>query len=91
MKKEIKMQDFWLYVAQIQEEVGQEVLEQVADEEYFPCVRAITDYMFNLRSMHMDRIWAMNVSGNKFIQLINEALEKRGIEISSSYIHISIC
>ena len=89
MKKEIKMQDFWMYVAQIQEEVSQEVLEQVEIEEYFPCIRAITDYMFNLRATHLDRIWAMNKSGNKFIKLINEALKKRNIYISESYIHIS--
>ena len=89
MKKEIKMQDFWLYVAQIQEEVSQEVLEQVEIEEYFPCIRAITDYMFNLRAMHLDRIWAMNYTDNKFIKLINEALKKRNIVISECYIHIS--
>ena len=90
MKKNYQMQDFWMYVAQIQEEVGQEVLEQVEIEDYFPCMRAFTDYMFNLRAMHLDRIWAMNRSENKFIQLINEALLKRGIEIASNYIHISI-
>lgn len=84
------MQDFWMYVAQIQEEVSQEVLEQVEIEEYFPCIRAITDYMFNLRAMHIDRIWAMNRTGNKFIELINEALKKRNIFIASNYIHISI-
>ena len=91
MKRAVKMQDFWMYVAQIQEEVSQEVLEQVEIEEYFPCIRAITDYMFNLRAMHLDRIWAMNRSGNKFIKLINEALKKRNIFISECDIHISFC
>lgn len=92
MEKNYQMQDFWMYVAQIQEEVGQEVLEQVTDEEYFPCVRAISDYMFNLRAMHMDRIWAMNRTGNKFIKLINEALKKRNIFIGEYFIHIAdIC
>ena len=90
MKREVKMQDFWMYVAQIQEEVGQEVLEQVEMDEYFPCIRAITDYMFNLRVMHLDRIWAMNKTENKFIKLINEALAKRNICISSTGILISI-
>ena len=89
MKKEIKIQDFWLYVAQIQEEVGQEVLEQVEIGEYFTCVRAISDYMFCLRATHLDRIWAMNRSGNKFIKLINEALKKYGIFISEYSILIS--
>lgn len=90
MKKDYQMQDFWLYVAQIQEEVGQEVLEQVSEDEYFPCVRAITDYMFNLRAMHLNSVWAMNMSENKYIKLINEALAKRNIFIASNYIHISI-
>lgn len=90
MKKDYQMQDFWLYVAQIQEEVGQEVLEQVSEDEYFPCVRAITDYMFNLRAMHLNSVWAMNMSGNKYIKLINEALAKRNILIAPNYIHISI-
>ena len=82
--------DFWEYVARIQEEVGQEVLEQVTDEEYFPCVRAISDYMYNLRNLHIGRIWAMNITDNKFIKLINEALTKRNIYISSTGILISI-
>lgn len=89
MKPDIKTQDFWEYVARIQEEVGKEVLEQVTDEEYFPCVRAISDYMYNLRNLHIGRIWAMNVSKNKFIQLINDALWKKGILISDDCIHIS--
>ena len=89
MKKKLQMQDFWMYVAQIQEEVGKEVLKQVTEEEYFPCVRAISDYMFNLRAMHLDTIWAMNRSGNKYIDLINEALKKRSILISEYYVHIS--
>lgn len=91
MKQDFKDQDFWEYVARIQEEVGQEVLEQVTDEEYFPCVRAIGDYMYNLRNLHIGRIWAMNITDNKFIKLINEALKKRNIFIASNYIHISIC
>lgn len=90
MKKDFENQDFWEYVARIQEEVGQEVLEQVTDEEYFPCVRTITDYMYNLRNLHIGRIWAMNITDNKFIQLINEALKKRNVFISFKYIHISI-
>lgn len=89
MKQDFKNMDFWEYVARIQEEVGQEVLEQVEIEEYFPCMRAITDYMYNLRNLHIGRIWAMNKSGNKFIKLINEALKKRNIFISEVYIHIS--
>ena len=83
------MQDFWMYVAQIQEEVRQEVLAQVTEDEYFSCIQAIYDYMFNLRAMHLDRIWAMNRSANKYIDLINEALKKRSILISEYYVHIS--
>lgn len=85
------MQNFWLYAAQIYEEVAQEVLEQVSEDEYLPCVKVISDYMFNLRAMHIDRIWAMNKSRNVYIPLINEALKKRNIFISECYIHISIC
>ena len=90
MKQDFKNMDFWEYVARIQEEVGQEVLEQVTGEEYVPCVRAISDYMYNLRNLHIGRIWAMNMSENKFIKLINEALKKRNIFIASNYIHFSI-
>lgn len=89
MKKDFKIKDFWLYIAQIQEEVTQEVVKQVTEDEYFPCVRTITDYMFCLRAMHLNKIWAMNRSGNKYIDLINEALKKRSILISEFYIHIS--
>lgn len=85
------MQNFWLYAAQIYEEVAQEVLEQVSEDEYLPCVKVISDYMFNLRAMHIDRIWAMNKSRNVYIPLINEALKKRNIFISECYIHISFC
>lgn len=85
------MQDFWLYCAQIQEEVAQEVLDQVTVDEYFRCARTITDYMFNLRAMHLDRIWAMNRSGNPYIDLINEALKKRNIFIYSDFINIAFC
>ena len=90
MKQEIKMQDFWLYVAQIQDEVTKEVLEQITEDEYFTCVRLINDYMFNLRAMHMDRIRAMNSIRSKYVRLINEALGKRNIYIAYNYIHISI-
>lgn len=89
MKKDNQIQDFWLYVAQIQEEVKQEVLDQVTEDEYFPCLRTITDYMFCLKATYLDRIWAMNRHANKFIDLINEALKKRSILISEFYVHIS--
>ena len=89
MKKDYQIKDFWLYVAQIQEEVTQEVLKQVTDEEYLPCKRTITDYMFCLKATHLDRIWAMNRHANKFIDLINEALKKRSILICEYYVHIS--
>ena len=89
MKREFKMQDFWMYVAQIQEEVAQEVLKQVTEEEYFPCHRAITDYMFCLRTMNLDRIKLFNKGQNKYIPLINEALKKRNIFIYSNYINIA--
>lgn len=89
MKKNYQIQDFWLYVAQIQKEVVEEVLERVTEEEYLSCMKAISSYMFDLRAMHLDRIWEMNRSGNKYIDLINEALEKRSILISEYYIHIS--
>lgn len=91
MKEDYQMQDFWIYVAKIQDEVTKEVLEQVKEDEYFTCVRLINDYMFNLRAMHMDRIWAMNNIRNKYVRLINEALGKRNIYIAPNYIHISIC
>ena len=89
MKKDYQIEDFWLYVAQIQKEVVEEVLERVTEEEYLPCMKAISSYMFDLRAMHLDRIWAMNRSGNKYIDLINEALKKRSILISEYYVHIS--
>lgn len=89
MKKNYQIQDFWLYVAQIQEEVKQEVLDQVTEDEYFPCLRTITDYMFCLKATHFDRIWAMNRHANKFIDLINEALKKHSILICEYYVHIS--
>ena len=89
MKQDLENMDFWGYVARIQEEVGQEVLEQVTEDEYFPCVKVISDYMYNLRNLHIGRIWAMNRHANKFIDLINEALKKRSILISEYYVHIS--
>lgn len=90
MKPDIKTQDFWEYVARIQEEVSKEVLEQTTDDEYSICLQAILDYMYDLRNMHMDRIWHLNSMDNKYIKLINEALAKRNIFITSNYIHISI-
>lgn len=89
MKPDIKTQDFWEYIARIQEEVTKEVLEQTTDDEYSICLQAILDYMHDLRNMHMDRIWHYNSVGNKYIQLINKALAKRNIFVSSTYIHIS--
>ena len=89
MKKNYQMQDFWMYVAQIQKEVVEEVLEQVTEEEYLQCMKTISVYMFDLRAMHLDSIWAMNRSGDKYIDLINEALKKRSILISEYYVHIS--
>ena len=85
------MQDFCIYVAQIYDEVAQEVLEQVSEDKYFICMRVISDYMFNLRAMHLDRILHMNESRNVYVKLINEALKKRNISISECYIHISFC
>ena len=91
MKQDIKTQSLWEYVARIQEEVSKEVLEQTTDDEYSICLQALLDYLFDLRNMHMDRIWHFNSMDNKYIQLINEALAKRNILITSTYIHISIC
>lgn len=91
MKKELKMQDFWLYVAQIQEEVENEVLKQVTEDEYSPCLRTISDYMFCLKATHFDRIQLFNKGQNKYIPLINEALKKRNIFIYSDYINIAFC
>ena len=78
-----------MYVAQIQKEVVEEVLERVTEDEYLSCMKTISCYMFELRAMHLDSIWAMNRSGNKYIDLINEALKKRSILISEYYVHIS--
>ena len=89
MKKKYQMQDFWTYVAQIQKEVVEEVLERITEEEYLPCMKEISSYILDLRTMHLDRIWAMNRSGSKYIDLINEALKKRSILISEYYVHIS--
>lgn len=90
MKPDIKTQHFWEYVARIQEEVTNEVLEQTTDDEYSICMQAILDYMYDLRNMHLDKIWHFNSMDNKWIKLINEALAKRNILIASNYIHISI-
>lgn len=90
MKPDIKKQDFWEYVARIQEEVTKEVLEQTTDDEFSICLQEILNYMRDVRNMRMDRIWYYNGMENKYIKLINEALRKRNIFISSNYIHISI-
>ena len=89
MKPDIKTQGLWEYVARIQEEVSKEVLEQTTDDEYSICMQAILDYMFDIRNMHLDRIWQCNSMNNKYIQLINESLKKINIFISYKYIHIS--
>ena len=90
MKPDIKTQGLWEYVARIQEEVSKEVLEQTTDDEYSICMQAILDYMFDIRNMHLDKIWHFNSMDNKWIKLINQALAKRNIFITSNYIHISI-
>ena len=89
MKKNYQMEDFWFYVAQIQEEVEKEVLKQVTEDEYFPCMRTITDYMYCLKATHIDRIALYNKGQNKYIPLINEALKTRNIFICSDYISIA--
>ena len=83
------MQDFWIYVAQIQKEVVEEVLKRVPEVEYLSCMKVISCYLLDLRAMHLDSIWAMNRSGDKYIDLVNEALKKRSILISEYYVHIS--
>ena len=90
MKPDIKTQNLWEYVARIQEEVTKEVLEQTTDDEYSVCLQAISDYMYELRNMNMDRIWHFNSMNIKYVKLINKALAKRNIFIASNYIHISI-
>ena len=89
MKKNYQMQDFWIYVAQIQKEVVEEVLEQLQEVEYLSCMKVISTYLLDLRAMRLDSIWAMNRSENKYIELVNEALKKRSILISEYYVHIS--
>lgn len=91
MKQAIRPLNFWEYVSRIQDEVTDEVLNQVNDDEYYECKQAILDYMYYLRNMRIDSIWGFNRGGNKCIQLVNEALKKRNIFISSNYIHISNC
>ena len=83
------MQDFWIYVAQIQKEVVEEVLERIPEVEYLSCMKVISGYMLDLRAMRLESIWAMNRNGNKYIDLVNEALKKRSILISEYYVHIS--
>ena len=89
MKPDIKTQNLWEYIARIQEEVSKEVLEQTTDDEYSVCLQAILDYMYELRNMNTDRIWHFNSMNIKYVKLINEALKKHNIFISSQYIHIS--
>lgn len=89
MKPDIKTQSLWEYIARIQEEVSKEVLEQTTDDEYSVCLQAILDYMYELRNMNTDRIWHFNSMNIKYVKLINEALKKHNIFISSKYIHIS--
>ena len=91
MKREFKMQDFWEYVARIQEEVTNEVLNQTTEEERYQCMETVNDYMFNLRNMQVGVVSAFTRGENKYIKLVNEALAKRNIFIASNYIHISIC
>ena len=91
MKKEIKMQDFWEYVARIQEEVTNEVLDQIQENEYCRCKKTIDDYMYNLRNVQFGRIQLYNKGQNKYIPLINEALKKRNIFIYSDFINIAFC
>ena len=90
MKREFKMQDFWEYVARIQEEVTNEVLDQITEDEYYQCRKTVNDYMYNLRNVQVGVVSAFNRGQNKYIKLINEALAKRNIFIASNYIHISI-
>ena len=90
MKPDIKTQSLWEYIARIQEEVSKEVLEQTTDDEYSVCLQAILDYMYELRNMNMDRIWHFNSMNIKYVKLVNEALKKHNIFISSNYKHISI-
>lgn len=90
MKTDIKTQSLWEYVARIQEEVSKEVLEQTTDDEYSVCLQAILDYMRELRNMNTDRIWHFNSMNIKYVKLINEALKKHNIFITSNYIHISL-
>ena len=89
MKLAIETMDFWEYVARIQDEVRQEVLKQVTDDEYLPCLKTFLDYMYNLRNFHIGRIKLFNKGQNKYIPLINEALKKRNIFIYSDYINIA--
>ena len=78
-----------MYVAQIQKEVVEEVLKRIPEVEYLSCMKVISSYLLDLRAMRLDSIWAMNRSGNKYIELVNEALKKRSILISEYYVHIS--
>lgn len=89
MKQELKMQDFWEYVARIQKEVTKEVLDQITEDEYDQCWKTVSDYMYNLRNVQFGVISTFNKIENKYIPLINEALKKRNIFIYSDCIHIT--
>lgn len=91
MKQEFKMQDFWEYVARIQEEVTNEVLDQITEDEYDQCWKTINDYMFNLRNVQFGVISTFNKIENKYVPLINKALKKRNIFIYSDCINITFC
>ena len=91
MKRELKMRDFWEYVARIQEEVTNEVLNQVTKKEYCRCKKTVDDYMYNLRNVQFGRIQLYNKGQNKYVPLINEALKKRNIFIYSDFINIAFC
>lgn len=91
MKPNIKMQDFWEYVARIQEEVTNEVLDQITEDEYDQCWKTVNDYMYNLRNVQFGVISTFNKIENKYIPLINKALKKRNIFIYSDCIAITFC
>ena len=89
MKQEFEIQDFWEYVARIQKEVTKEVLDQITEDEYWQCMKTVSDYMYNLRNVQFGIISTFNKTENKYIPLINEALKKRNIFIYSDCIHIT--
>lgn len=91
MKKDNQMRDFWEYVARIQKEVTNEVLDQITEDEYYQCKKTVDDYMYKLRNVQFGRIHLYNKGQNKYVPLINEALKKRNIFIYSDYINIAFC